>query len=78
MALYDFGRTEDGRIYYAREYLEGLPLDALLKTYGPLPAGRVVYLLAQACGALAEAHGQWRRVDARPLGKDSLEVYERA
>jgi len=58
VALYDFGRTEDGRIYYAMEYLEGLPLDALLKTYGPLPAGRVVYLLAQACGALAEAHGK--------------------
>ncbi len=58
VALYDFGRTEDGRIYYAMEYLEGLPLDALLKTYGPLPAGRVVYLLAQASGALAEAHGK--------------------
>ena len=58
VALYDFGRTEDGRIYYAMEYLEGLPLDVLLKTYGPLPAGRAVYLMAQACGALAEAHGK--------------------
>lgn len=27
---------------------------------------------------LADAHGQWQRVDARLLGKDQLEVYERA
>ncbi len=45
---------------------------------------RIVIGAGKACladiglGALAEAHGQWRRVDARPLGKDSLEVYERA
>ena len=55
VALYDFGRTADGRFYYAMEYLEGLPLDALLRTTGRLPAGRVVYLMVQALGALAEA-----------------------
>ena len=27
---------------------------------------------------LADAHGRWRRVDARALGSDRLEVYERA
>ncbi len=27
---------------------------------------------------LSDAHGQWRRVDTRPLGIDRLEVYERA
>lgn len=27
---------------------------------------------------LADAHDQWRQVDARPLGKDRLELYERA
>jgi eukaryotic-like serine/threonine-protein kinase len=58
VALYDFGRTADGRFYYAMEYLEGMPLDALLRSAGPLPAGRVVYLMAQACGALAEAHAK--------------------
>ena len=58
VALYDFGRTVDGRFYYAMEYLEGMPMDSLLKSCGPLPAGRVVYLMAQACGALAEAHGK--------------------
>ncbi|MBO9714140.1 bifunctional diaminohydroxyphosphoribosylaminopyrimidine deaminase/5-amino-6-(5-phosphoribosylamino)uracil reductase RibD [Sphingomonas sp.] len=28
-------------------------------------------------GALAEAHGRWRRLDERMLGSDRLEVYER-
>ncbi|MFN2258517.1 MAG: bifunctional diaminohydroxyphosphoribosylaminopyrimidine deaminase/5-amino-6-(5-phosphoribosylamino)uracil reductase RibD, partial [Parasphingopyxis sp.] len=27
---------------------------------------------------LADAHGRWRQTDSRPLGKDRLEVYERA
>ena len=27
---------------------------------------------------LADAHGQWRRTDLRPLGQDVLEIYERA
>ena len=58
VALYDFGRTADGRFYYAMEYLEGLPLDALLRSTGPLPPGRTVYLMAQALGALAEAHAK--------------------
>lgn len=56
--VYDFGTTEDGTFYYAMEYLPGMNLDALVRTYGPLPAGRVVYLLHQVCGALAEAHRQ--------------------
>ena len=54
--VYDFGITDDGTFYYAMEYLPGMNLDALVRTYGPLPAGRVVHLLQQACGALAEAH----------------------
>lgn len=56
--VYDFGTTEDGTFYYAMEYLPGMNLDALVRTYGPLPAGRVVHLLRQMCGALAEAHRQ--------------------
>ena len=28
-------------------------------------------------GSLAEAHGRWRAIDARMLGSDRLEVYER-
>jgi serine/threonine-protein kinase len=54
--IYDYGRTEDGRFYYVMELLDGLSLADLVARHGPLPAGRAIFLLRQACGALAEAH----------------------
>jgi eukaryotic-like serine/threonine-protein kinase len=54
--IYDYGHTADGTFYYVMEHLRGLTLDALVERHGPLPAGRAIYLLRQACEALAEAH----------------------
>jgi hypothetical protein len=54
--IYDYGHTEEGAFYYVMEYLEGLSLHDLVARHGPLPPGRVVYLLRQACWALGEAH----------------------
>jgi serine/threonine-protein kinase len=54
--LYDYGATEDGSLYYVMELLDGVDLEELVEQYGPLPAGRVVHLLRQACHSLAEAH----------------------
>jgi tRNA A-37 threonylcarbamoyl transferase component Bud32 len=54
--IYDYGHTDDGTFYYVMEYLPGLNLADLVDRYGPMPAGRVIYLLGQACDALAEAH----------------------
>ena len=51
--IYDYGRTEDGTYYYVMEYLPGLNLAELVKRHGPLPAGRVVYLLRQVCQCFA-------------------------
>jgi serine/threonine-protein kinase len=56
VSVYDFGRTPEGSFYYAMEYLEGLDLQQLIDVDGPQDPGRVVRLLAQICGALAEAH----------------------
>jgi eukaryotic-like serine/threonine-protein kinase len=54
--LYDFGVTDDGRLYYVMELLDGLDLDTLVRQYGPLPAERAVHLLRQVCAALQDAH----------------------
>jgi serine/threonine-protein kinase len=54
--VFDYGETEEGTIYYAMEYLPGLSLEELVAKHGPLPPARVVFLLRQLCGALAEAH----------------------
>ncbi len=57
ISIYDYGRTPDGIFYYAMELLEGMTLEQLVQRHGPQPAPRVIHLLSQICGALAEAHG---------------------
>lgn len=54
--LYDFGRANDGRFYYAMELLDGLSLQALVAKFGPQPPARVVHILKQVCRSLDEAH----------------------
>jgi serine/threonine-protein kinase len=56
IAIYDYGRTSDGVLYYVMEYVDGISLDHLVHTYGPLEASRTAALLRQVCGSLAEAH----------------------
>lgn len=57
VAIYDYGHTGEGLFYYAMEYLDGISLRDLVARFGPLPEGRVIHIMRQICGSLAEAHG---------------------
>jgi hypothetical protein len=54
--LYDFGVSDDGVFYYVMELLDGVDLETLVRSHGPLPAERAVWLLRQACDSLDDAH----------------------
>ncbi|HZT83010.1 MAG TPA: serine/threonine-protein kinase [Gemmataceae bacterium] len=54
--IYDYGHADDGTFYYVMEYLPGLSLQEMVDKHGPLPPGRAVHFLRQACAALREAH----------------------
>jgi serine/threonine-protein kinase len=56
VTIYDYGRTPEGVFYYAMELLDGIDLEELVKTNGPLPPARACHILLQVAGALAEAH----------------------
>lgn len=58
VTVHDFGVTSDGCLWYAMELLDGLDLETLVETHGPVPPARAVHLLTQACDALAEAHAK--------------------
>jgi serine/threonine-protein kinase len=56
VTVFDYGQTTDGVFYYAMELLEGASLEQIVDIDGPQPPERVIYLLDQAAGSLAEAH----------------------
>lgn len=58
ISIFDFGRTPDDLFYYAMEYIEGPTLSKLVDHDGPIPDGRVLNLLLQIFGSLAEAHSK--------------------
>lgn len=56
ISIYDYGRSSTGVFYYAMELVPGLSLTQLVGEAGPLPTSRVIHVLRQVCGSLAEAH----------------------
>ncbi len=54
--IYDFGHTPDGVFYYAMEYVDGVTLGQCVEDAGAQPEARLVHIMKQACGSIAEAH----------------------
>lgn len=69
----------EGGAAAAAAFLKAGLVDRLLLYRAPILIGGGRPALGDiGLAGLADAHGQWQRVDARLLGKDQLEVYERA
>jgi len=54
--IFDIDATEDGTPFIVMELLAGRDLADILESEGPLPIGRAVRWILQACDAIAEAH----------------------
>jgi WD40 repeat protein/predicted Ser/Thr protein kinase len=55
--VYDAGATEDGRLYFAMEFIHGLPLGQHVRLQG-LTAPARLELVARVCDAVEHAHQQ--------------------
>jgi serine/threonine protein kinase len=54
----DFGQTEDGLVFFAMEYLDGVDLGGLVRQQGALPWSRAKPIVMQIGKALRAAHAQ--------------------
>jgi serine/threonine protein kinase len=54
--VFDFGRAEDGRLFFAMEFLDGAPLSTVLEQEGRLTPERTADILSQIGDGLMEAH----------------------
>ena len=56
ITLHDFGRARSGLLYIVFEFVDGVPLDTIIKRLGPLAADRTMNVLRQILLSLHEAH----------------------
>lgn len=56
VALFDYGVTALGTMFYVMELLDGIDLNSLVHRHGTQPAERVRKIIIQACNSLSEAH----------------------
>ncbi|MFT6396351.1 MAG: serine/threonine-protein kinase [Bradymonadia bacterium] len=74
VAIYDFGRMEDGTLYIVMEFIEGISLKEMIKRDGRLDPKRALRIGRQACEVLSTAHEQ--SVVHRDVKPDNLMVIE--
>ncbi|MCA9522007.1 MAG: serine/threonine protein kinase [Myxococcales bacterium] len=58
ISIYDFGQTDDGILYIAMEFLEGMSLENAIRSEHQLAVKRSLHILKQVCLSLTEAHAQ--------------------
>jgi tetratricopeptide (TPR) repeat protein/tRNA A-37 threonylcarbamoyl transferase component Bud32 len=73
--VYDYGRTEDGRLYLAMEFLEGRSLADVIRDEGPLSFERVVHIGTQVARALHAAQSEG--IVHRDLKPDNIMLIDR-
>ena len=71
----DFGRLPDGTVYFVMEYLNGMPLNDLIKRGGSIPVGQAVEIIRQIAGALGAAHQ--RGIVHRDMKPDNVYIVPR-
>ncbi|MFT3927307.1 MAG: protein kinase [Myxococcales bacterium] len=71
----DFGRLTDGTVYFVMEYLNGRPLNNLIKRGGSIPVAEAVSIVRQIGSALGAAH--LRGIVHRDLKPDNVYVVTR-
>jgi len=57
IAVYDFGTTSEGHLYFVMEFIEGANLHAIIRAQ-ELSADQALWLAGQVCAAVAYAHGK--------------------
>jgi serine/threonine-protein kinase len=57
LQVLDYGRSDDQRLFFAMEFLEGETLTKVVEREKQLPIDRAVDILSQMCEGLTEAHG---------------------
>lgn len=56
VAVYDFGTTSAGQLYFAMEYVDGSDVSQMIAAQGRLPPEHALAITAHVCDALAAAH----------------------
>ena len=74
-AAHDFGRTDDGRLFFVLEYIEGRELRALLQQ-GPVSVARTIHIARQIASVLEMAHSF--HIVHRDLKPENIMLTQRA
>jgi serine/threonine protein kinase len=56
VAVFDFGETEEGQLYFVMEYVDGTDVAKMIQSSGKLPQDYALAITAHVCDALAYAH----------------------